>query len=134
MAQTVKIDGLADAIEEALSDFGDSVAEGVKEATVEVARECLREIRQKSPRKTGDYAKGWRSKKLEESEDSVHIVIYNKTKPWLVHLLENGHPVKNKDGKILGVASPKPHVRPAELNAEKKLMKKVKVVISGGKA
>ena len=50
----------------------------------------------------------------------------------LTHLLEYGHELKSASGKTLGTVGAKPHIRPAELNAEKKLMKKkVKVTVRG---
>lgn len=39
--------------------------------------------------------------------------------------------LKSASGKTLGTVGAKPHIRPAELNAEKKLMKKVKVTVRG---
>ena len=38
---------------------------------------------------------------------------------------------ESPSGKTLGTVGAKPHIRPAELNAEKKLMKKVKVTVRG---
>ena len=134
MAQTVKIDGLADAIIDALMEYQEEVSDGTKEAVVQVAKECAREIRAKAPRETGTYAKSWTTKKVTDTRDSISVVIHSKNRYQLAHLLEYGHILKSKDGRVLGTVGAKPHIRPAELNAEKKLMKKVKVVISGGKA
>ena len=134
MAQTVKIDGLADAVMDALMEYQEEVSEGTKKAVQKVSRECAREIRTKAPQDSGTYAKSWTVKRLEENESEIHMVIYSKNRYQLAHLLEYGHVLKNKDGRVLGTVGAKPHIRPAELNAEKKLMKEVKVVVTGGKA
>lgn len=59
---------------------------------------------------TSDYAEGWTIKKGKS--ESTYIV-YNKTKPGLAHLLENGHVVTNKKGKSMGHYEGEKHIAPA---------------------
>lgn len=120
----VSIDELADVIMQELQDYSEEVAEQLKEDVKAVAKECVKEIKGKSPKNTGDYEKGWKIKKVYESEDDIRIVIHNAKKPGLPHLLEYGH-AKANGGRVQGKA----HIRPAELNAEKKLLGKVKVAV-----
>lgn len=56
-----------------------------------------REVIARSPANTGEYKKGWtvRTKRLKFGFDGV---IYNKDKPGLTHLLNNGHQVANQYG------------------------------------
>lgn len=122
----VKIDGLADAIIKELSEYNQEVTDGVKQEVKSVANECKTEIQQNSPKLTGSYRKGWREKTMYESADDIRISIYNKTDYQLTHLLENGH-AKVNGGRVEG----KPHIGPAEQNAEQKLLNRVKVVAKG---
>ena len=71
-------------------------------------------------------ASGWTSKVAFESDEDIRVTVYNRKKPQLTHLLEHGH-AKASGGRIEG----KPHIGPAEQAAEKKLLKKVKVVVKG---
>lgn len=122
----VKIDELADAIIKELSEYNQEVTDGVKQEVKSVANECKTEIQQNSPKLTGSYRKGWREKTMYESADDIRISIYNKTDYQLTHLLENGH-AKVNGGRVEG----KPHIGPAEQNAEQKLLNRVKVVAKG---
>lgn len=132
MARTVKINDLASAIAKELSEYNQEVTDGLKDDIRTVSKECAKEIRQNASKDSGEYAKGWKTKTAYESRDDIRITVYNSKKPQLAHLLENGHVLKGKNGKVLGTVGAKPHIRPAEQNAEKKLMKKVKVTVRGG--
>ncbi len=123
------IDDLADVIINELEDYSDDVAAGLKADVKEVADECLREIKDNSPVRTGKYKKGWRMKIEFESNSDIRIRIYNKTNYQLTHLLENGHP--GRGGTLKGSAHAHPHIGPAEEKAEKKLVNKAEVRVRG---
>lgn len=122
----IKIDDLADAVIKELSEYKQSVVDGVKADIKAVAKETQKEIQQNSPVLTGDYKKGWKNKVLYEGEDDIRVTVYNKTDYQLTHLLEYGH-AKRNGGRVAGTL----HIRPAEQHAEEKLLKKVKVVVKG---
>lgn len=122
----VDIDDLASAIAEDLAKYSQEVTDGIKKEIKKVARECKQEIQDKSPVLMGDYKDGWRIKIAFESKEDIRVVVHNKTDYRLTHLLENGH-AKATGGRVDG----KPHIGPAEKNAEKKLIEKVKVVVRG---
>ena len=122
----IKIGDLANAVVKELSNYQQEVTDDLKKDIRSVSKECLPEIKRESPRDTGEYRKGWRQKVMYESRDDIRITVYNATDYQLTHLLEYGH-AKVSGGRVDG----KPHIRPAEENAEKKLLKKVKVVVRG---
>lgn len=122
----VSVNELADAIAAELQQYSQDVTDGIKKDVKQVAKECKQEIQQNSPVLTGSYKKGWRDQVEFESRDDIRVVVKNKTDYQLTHLLENGH-AKVNGGRVQG----KPHIRPAEQNAEKKLLQKVKVVVRG---
>lgn len=123
-------DKLADAIMQELEAYRQDVTDGLKKDVKTVAKECAAEIKQRSPVKTGSYQKGWSSKVAYESQDDIRVIVRNRTAYQLTHLLENGHVLK-AHGRVLGVVGARPHIRLAELNAEKKLMKRVRVRVRG---
>lgn len=122
----VSIDGLADAVAKELAEYNQDVADGVKKEVKQVAKEMVQELKQTSPRDSGDYAAGWREKTEFESDEDIRERVYNAKKPQLTHLLEHGH-AKQNGGRVNG----KPHIGPAEQEAEKKLTNGVKVVVRG---
>ena len=126
MAQLVKIDDLASAIARELETYRQDVTDGLKRDIKSVAKECKRDIQQNSPVLTGSYRKGWQDKVAYEGEGDIRVIVRNRTDYQLTHLLEHGH-AKVNGGRVEG----HPHIGPAEQRAEKKLLKRVKVVVKG---
>lgn len=93
---------------EILDSYNAEVKAQVQATSKEVAKECAKKLRETSPKNEGNYAKGWTTK----LQDGLAIV-YNKTKPHLTHLLENGHAKKNKYGSY-GFQSADVHIKPVE--------------------
>lgn len=126
MSGAIKIEDLALTIAEELENYGRDVTDELKQQVRSVAKETVQKIKSASPRNTGEYAGGWTSKVAYESDEDIRVTVYNRKKPQLTHLLEHGH-AKASGGRVEG----KPHIGPAEQAAEKKLLKKVKVVVKG---
>lgn len=124
MAPKIPLTELEAAIVKELSEYSQDVTDGLKKDVKQVAKECKQEIQNNSPVLTGSYKKGWRNKVEYEGRDDIRVVVRNQTDYQLTHLLENGH-AKAGGGRVDG----KPHIGPAEQNAEQKLMKKVKVLV-----
>ena len=123
----LRLDGIEVAIWKELSGYQKSVTEIVKEACKETAEECLKDIKSASPRKTGEYRRGW--KLIEEANNALRVsyVIKNTTKPHLTHLLEKGH-AKVNGGRVEGI----PHIKPAEDRAAQTLTKLVEEALKNG--
>ena len=122
----IPIGGLAAAVTEALESYRQDVTDGLKREIKSVAKECKRDIQEGSPVQNGDYRKSWQDKVAYESDEDIRIIVRNRTYYQLTHLLERGH-AKVNGGRVEG----KPHIGPAEQRAEKKLLKRVKVVVKG---
>ena len=126
MADSIEIDGLADAIANAMEEYRQETTDELKKEICKVAKETAREISDSAPRDTGEYAKSWKVKTVHESYDDIRVVICSPKRYRLTHLLENGY--CRRDGTRVAAH---PHIAPAEKRAAEKLGKKVKVIYSG---
>lgn len=122
----VKVDGLAQAIAAELAAYDQDVTDGLKKEVRKVAKEMVGQLKQTSPRDSGEYASGWKAKVEYESAQDIRVRVYNAKKHSLTHVLENGH-AKVNGGRVEGI----PHIGPAEQQAADKLENKVKVVVKG---
>lgn len=120
----VTVDELAEAIGKELGDYFDDITEDVKNAVEVTTRECVAEIKQRSPERTGAYRRSWTATEMFNRRGSIRFTVHNKKHYRLTHLLENGHAKKN-GGRVEGT----PHIAPAEQNAEKNLIKRIEEAI-----
>lgn len=101
----VKINQLANEIVRQLEMYTDDVKDELDQATDEISKEAVSELKASSPKKTGKYAKNWARKQTKHG-----YVVYNKAPTYrLTHLLEHGH--MNRDGSRTPA---KPHIAPVE--------------------
>ena len=113
-------------IEKALKEYTEEVEEAVAQIIEEDVKEAVKELKDVSPKKTGEYAKGWTSKK-EMTDGGIKMTIYNKTKPQLTHLLEFGH-AKRGGGRV----SARPHIAPVEEKLIDQVTRDIEEVIRRG--
>ncbi len=123
----ISIDQLANEIAKGLKEYSQDVIEGIDEASERIAKNAVKELKAKSPKKTGEYAKGWAKKTEKKFGETNSHIIYNKNKPGLAHLLEHGH-AKRGGGRVQG----KPHIRPVEEQIIEEFTAEVEKVIKGG--
>ena len=91
-----------------LDSYDAEVQKVVDDTAKQVVKEGVNKLKSSSPRKTGEYAGGWKSKK-----EGNGYVIFNGKKPGLTHLLENGHIIRNQFGTY-GRVSGRTHIKPVE--------------------
>lgn len=95
-----------------MKDLLDEIDESVKASVEKNARTCSKEssnkLKSTSPKKSGEYASGWTTKKLGQGD----YIVYNK-EGWKTHILENGHMIVNKKGTY-GRAPGIKHIAPVE--------------------
>ena len=103
-----------------MDEYQEKVQTVSREACKKVSKNLSRTLKGTSPRRSGEYAAGWASKML----DSDTYVVYNKAKPGLTHLLENGHVIRNKYGTY-GRAPAYKHIKPAADNAQEELITEI---------
>ena len=108
MAESISVQ-----MERILDEYSERVQNVTNVAMARVARECVNQLRNTSPEKTGDYARGWAIKKMTARGKISDIVVHNRTEYSLTHLLEFGHVVRNAKGTF-GRAPAHPHIKPVE--------------------
>jgi len=123
MAEVIKVDDLAGEIVLAVRTYTEEVGEAIEEAVKETAQALATDLRETSPKDTGQYAKGWTTRK----EGPGRYVVYNKKKPQLTHLLEHGH-AKAGGGRVKGI----PHIKPAKERHIPQLERKIAQILERG--
>jgi hypothetical protein len=123
MADVIKVDDLAGEIVLAVRTYTEEVGAAIEEAVKETAQAMAADLRETSPKKTGEYAKGWTYRK--EAPGSYRV--YNKKKPQLTHLLEHGH-AQRGGGRVEG----RPHIKPAEERHALQLERKIVQILERG--
>lgn len=113
--RVANIDDLASQIARELQRYGNLVEEDIKVAQEDVAQELVSTLKEKSPKKTGSYRKGWRMKRKGNK-----IIVHNATNYQLTHLLEKGH-AKAGGGRVPA----KVHIQPAEEKAVEDYLEKI---------
>lgn len=109
-------------IQNQMADILDDVSQDVRRTTAnaqdKIAKEAVQKLKNTSPKKSGDYAKGWSIKRERTRTGIPDIKIYNKIYQ-LTHLLENGHIIRNAKGEY-GRYNGIKHIKPVEewANAE----------------
>ena len=120
----VRVGQLADAVLGELQAYDQEAADAVRKTVKTVARDGRKEIQAQSPVDTGIYQRGWKDTVVYEGSMGVRVLIHNKTSYQRTHLLEHGH-ARTGGGRVAG----KPHIRPAEENMERSLIRKLKEVL-----
>ena len=73
--------------------------------------ELRKELRANSPKKTGHYKGGWQQKvQMSSRVGGGTLTIYNGSRPWLTHLLEHGHVIRNGTERSFGRTNEYPHI------------------------
>ena len=122
----ISIDELTGEITLAVQQYTEDVSAAIEREVDATAKEMVAELRAISPKDTGEYAKGWTSRK-EAKHGEYRQIVHNKNKPSLVHLLEFGH-AKKGGGRVEG----KSHVRPAAERHIGGFEKRIKEIVKNG--
>ena len=84
---------LQEAVQKSLEAVRIASITALETAVDKTSKETLKETREKSPKRTGVYAKSWASRKTSERVGAYGREIYQKKKPGLPHLLQDGHEI-----------------------------------------
>ena len=127
MPNKIEANELQKAIKEYLEYYEEDIIEGVKQVTESITDKAVTDLKNTSPKMTGDYAKGWRKQKGKINKSSKYTIkIHNKTNYQLTHLLEYGH-AKRNGGRVEGKA----HIAPAEQQGIRQLQEEIERALRG---
>lgn len=111
---TIGADEFAAAIEEMASEAVEADRAELSARVKEAGRTSLSVVRDLSPRRTGEYARGWRLEYEADGYGGVSATVHNAAKPGLAHLLEKGHEKFDFHGHDTGErVRTFPHIEPA---------------------
>lgn len=109
-------------LSEILHEYTEELGRKAEGIFKDIGKETSSDLKTTSP--TGPHRKHYKSGwtyKTEGSGLETKVVIYNKSKPSLTHLLENGHEVYPR-GHVDAI----PHIEPAQRKATEELIEKLK--------
>lgn len=125
--EIIRLDDLADEIEEMLVGYAENITQGITVAGYEAAKECRKALKQTSPKQHGDYSKSWViSRQKGRPGEPMRYIVHNREHYRLTHLLEKGH-AKRGGGRTRAI----PHIAPAEEAAKEKFVQDVEEVLRG---
>lgn len=113
------VDSLSKEIEKALKEYTEEVEIALDNTKKDLARQGIKELKAKSPVRTGKYAKSWTRKKRGKK-----IILHNK-EYQLTHLLEKGH-AKRGGGRVAARVHIAPVEKHLQQDAEQVFKKKLR--------
>ncbi len=122
--QTVSIEQMADVIMEGLQEYADLATDDMKKAVKKAGNTVKTQIGATAPKRTGKYAKSWKTKNTKETSTELQVTVYSPTRYMLAHLLENGH-AKRGGGRVKAI----PHIKPAEEAGEEQLVRDIEAAL-----
>jgi hypothetical protein len=125
----IKPDELGSEIASMIAEYTSDVSEAIDKEVEKTARKVRNEVKASAAwqDRTGKYRKGWATKKANESGKSVRYV-YNKSRPWLVHLLEKGHAMPKGKGRVAA----RPHLGPATEKYLPEMERRIEEILKNG--
>ncbi len=118
-------DDIGKAMFDILQSYCGDVEKVVRKTVKDVSREASERLRSTSPRKTGEYAKGWKVKQTRDAPNYAEATVYESKKPGLAHLLEHGRKAGKKNGYPYPAAPAKPHIQKIEEWAAEEVVKRL---------
>lgn len=119
-----KVDEIDKAVDDILDDFYGVCVTDLQEAAVAAGKSSAKELKRTSPGEK--YPKGWTSK-AQNTRTGASVVVYNKDRYMLAHLLEYGHP-KINGGRVPGTV----HIKPVEEKAMQTFEDEIRKRIENG--
>ena len=133
MAKATPVEKLNKAIMDTVQKYAAELGGNIEEAAIQLGKQGAKTLRATSPKgktaRAKSYSAGWASV-TDKTRLYTRVVIYNKNKPGLAHVLEHGHPVVLRNGYVKRNGSrtfvdARPHIEPVEEALIDKFVKEV---------
>lgn len=125
---------LQDTIQDLVATYCTEVQDAQNAVIQEVCDECVEELKRTSPvgngKGRGQYARNWKHKVTLNRARQYVETVYNQGQYRLTHLLEYGHDLVSKNGKLYGRTKAIPHIKPAEEHAIENYERELKKVLN----
>lgn len=121
MAKTVTAKDFAPSLSATLQYYDTAMQEQIQKEFDDEAKQLKKDIIATSPARTGKYKKGWRLVKKNEGTFKCVVIVHNKPRYNVVHLVEHG-----RGAKSIGA---RPHVLAAQEKHVDALIKRIDDVI-----
>ena len=122
----VSIEQMAEAVMDGLIEYAGLATDVMKDCVTKAGNTVKSEVKANAPVRTGQYKKGWAVKKQKETANSLELVVHNKKRYQLTHLLEKGY-AKRGGGRVRAF----PHIAPAEQAGIRELEEGIKKGLEG---
>lgn len=122
----VPIEQMAEAVMDGLIEYAGLATDVMKECVTKAGNTVKKEAQDNSPVRTGQYRKGWAVTKQKENSNTLELVVHNKKRYQLTHLLEKGH-ARRGGGRVRAF----PHIAPAEQAGIRELEEGIKRGLEG---
>jgi hypothetical protein len=130
VSRVVGVGELAGAVDQILEEYGNQALSAIMKAAPRAARKARTALKETSPvgSHSRHYNAGWTVQTQgARSGLGIRVVVHNKTKPGLTHLLEHGHVLRNG-----GRASARPHIAAVNDAAQKQFIEEVEKALRKG--
>ena len=77
MSRSIRVDELAEAIEEQLNEYKALAADELKKAVKKAGKTAKTDINESAPVRTGRYAQSWKTKVTAEDAASIQVTVYS---------------------------------------------------------
>lgn len=126
MAKTISVEWLGQELSETITRYTEEVSLAIAKEVEATAKAVHAEIKANSPVRTRKYQRGWSRRKSTKGGATTYI-IYNKSKGFIAHLLEDGW--TSRTGKRV---PGKPHIKPAFDNHAPQMVRNIEQIIKDG--
>ena len=80
MSDRVRVDQLAAAVMEGLTEYAELAADEMKAAVKKAGSSVRKDIQAEAPKDTGAYAKSWAVKNVRETSSSIELVVHSRNR------------------------------------------------------